>query len=69
MGCIIETENILLQVQADTWEEALVKSGELLVKSGYIKKGYIDKTIEGVKEFGPYIVYRPRTCPGACQAG
>ena len=30
MGCIIETENILLQVQADTWEEALVKSGELL---------------------------------------
>ena len=59
MGCIIETENILLQVQADTWEEALVKSGELLVKSGYIKKGYIDKTIEGVKEFGPYIVIGP----------
>ena len=55
MGCIIETENILL----DTWEEALVKSGELLVKSGYIKKGYIDKTIEGVKEFGPYIVIGP----------
>ena len=59
MEPIIETRNIRLQVHAEDWEEALRLSGGLLVDSGYITEKYIQMTIDGVKELGPYIVIGP----------
>lgn len=34
-------------------------SGQLLVNSNFIKKEYIDATIETVRKYGPYIVIAP----------
>lgn len=34
-------------------------SGQLLVNSSFIKKEYIDATIETVRKYGPYIVIAP----------
>lgn len=56
---IIEEKNILLQVHAQNWEEALRISGGLLVDSGYIEEKYVGMTIDTVKEMGPYIVIGP----------
>ncbi len=59
MSNTIEKENILLKVETSDWEDALRKSGQLLVDTGYITSAYIEATIENVKEFGPYIVLAP----------
>ena len=59
MSEVIATENIQLNVEADDWRDAMVKSGQLLIDSGYITKDYIDLTIQCVEENGPYIVITP----------
>ena len=45
MSKVIEAENIQLNVKADDWKDSMIKSGNLLVESGYITKDYIDLTI------------------------
>lgn len=52
-------ENVCLKVQAKDWRDAMRKSGELLVSSGFITEEYIDLTIQCVEELGPYIVIAP----------
>lgn len=59
MSKVIEAENIQLNVKADDWKDSMIKSGNLLVESGYITKDYIDLTIQCVEENGPYIVITP----------
>lgn len=56
---IIDRENIKLQVIATDWEDSVRQSGELLIKTGYILQGYIEDTVQSVKELGPYIVLTP----------
>ncbi|MBX4261175.1 PTS sugar transporter subunit IIA [Clostridium estertheticum] len=56
---IILSENINLNATAKDWVEAMRLSGQLLVNSNYITKGYIDLTIKTVEEYGPYIVIIP----------
>ena len=56
---IILEQNINLKVTAKDWIEAMTLSGQLLVNSNYITKGYIDLTIKNVEESGPYIVIMP----------
>lgn len=56
---IILAENINLKISAKNWIEAMKLSGQLLVNSNYITKGYIDLTIKTVEELGPYIVIIP----------
>ncbi|MGN0417470.1 PTS sugar transporter subunit IIA [Anaerostipes faecalis] len=56
---VIVAENIQLNVDADDWRDSMVKSGQLLVDSGYITRDYIDLTIKCVEENGPYIVITP----------
>lgn len=55
---LVTLERIGSQLQADTWQDAITKAGELLVKNGDIEYGYIDNMIDSVNELGPYI--RPR---------
>lgn len=59
MNNVIEAENIKLHVEAEDWKDAMIKSGDLMVRSGYITKDYIDLTIQCVEENGPYIVITP----------
>jgi ascorbate PTS system EIIA or EIIAB component len=52
-------QNVKLQATASDWVDAMKKSGQLLVDSGFITKEYIQLTIKSVEEFGPYIVIAP----------
>lgn len=56
---VMEAQNIQLGVEAADWKESMIRSGNLLVNSGYITKDYIDLTIKCVEENGPYIVITP----------
>lgn len=56
---IILDENIKLKVPAENWIDAMKSSGQLLVDSNFIKKEYIDATLDTVKKYGPYIVIAP----------
>jgi len=56
---IILDENIKLKVPSENWIDAMKSSGQLLVDSNFIKKEYIDATLETVKKYGPYIVIAP----------
>ena len=37
---VIAAENIKLKVEASDWKDSMVKSGQLLIDSGYITKDY-----------------------------
>ena len=52
-------QNVKLKAAASDWVDAMKKSGQLLVDSGFITKEYIQLTIKSVEEFGPYIVIAP----------
>lgn len=56
---LLKKENVKLQVDANTWEEAGRAAGALLVNNGGVEPKYIDAMIESVKKFGPYIVIAP----------
>lgn len=56
---VIESKNIALGIPAADWEDAMRKSGALLVDSGYITDHYIEMTVDCVRENGPYIVIAP----------
>lgn len=53
---VMKPELVALDYEATNWEDAVNKSGELLLQNGYIKESYIESMIETVKEVGPYIV-------------
>ena len=53
---LLKIKNISVNKHASTWEEAIKKSGELLLKNGYVEEGYITAMIDVVKEYGAYIV-------------
>lgn len=49
-------ENTRLGVDIDNWKDAVTYSANLLVEQGCAEKSYIDGILEGIKEFGSYIV-------------
>jgi transcriptional antiterminator/mannitol/fructose-specific phosphotransferase system IIA component (Ntr-type) len=54
------TENtISLGVSANTWEEAVRLSGNLMVKAGCVEPTFVDAMVEFVKTNGPYVVIAP----------
>ncbi|WIV11601.1 PTS sugar transporter subunit IIA [Proteiniborus sp. MB09-C3] len=53
---LITESSIELAVNAEDWEEAVRKGGELLERSGAVENRYIDAMINMVKEIGPYVV-------------
>ncbi|WP_164667872.1 PTS sugar transporter subunit IIA [Virgibacillus doumboii] len=56
---LLTESTISLQVEAADWEDAGVKAGELLLKNNSIKEDYIQRMLEAVHEYGPYIVIAP----------
>ena len=56
---IITLDNIQTNVEAKDWKDAVIKTGELLLKQGFVEKSYIDAMINKVEELGPYIVIAP----------
>ena len=53
---ILTEENILLNQSAETWEEAVIKGGEILLHNGYVSKKYVDSLAENIKKYGSYVV-------------
>lgn len=52
----LQDENILLNIEADDWQELITIVSQPLLKEAAITEKYIQAMIEAVKEFGPYIV-------------
>ncbi|SHK29273.1 PTS system IIA component, L-Asc family [Anaerobranca californiensis DSM 14826] len=59
MDKIIELRNIKTKVECVNWQQAIKEAGNLLVKSGYIKEGYVEEIIKTVETLGPYFVIIP----------
>ena len=53
---LLKKKNILLNYEADSWEEAIRAAGNILLKNSSITEEYIGNMIDNVKKFGPYIV-------------
>lgn len=53
---LLTEEFIQIDVQADTWEEAIEKASQNLLNKGYITQNYVYSMIKNVKQNGPYIV-------------
>lgn len=53
---LVRIDRIGSQLIASDWKEAIIRAGELLVKSGDIEYAYIENMINSVIEMGPYIV-------------
>ncbi len=53
---VLTKDTVMVNVEVDTWEQAIQIAGDLLYKNDYIEKRYIDSMIKVVKDIGPYIV-------------
>jgi len=52
---VLPTDNILLNVEAKTSEEAIRLAGSVLVKNGYVEETYIEKMIEREQSLTTYM--------------
>lgn len=53
---LLTEEFIQVDVEADTWQQAIEKASVNLLNKGYINKNYIQSMIRNVEQNGPYIV-------------
>ena len=53
---IVTEEFIKLNVECKNWEDAIRKAGEVLLNNKCVTNEFIEKSIENVKELGPYTV-------------
>ncbi|MCR2044480.1 BglG family transcription antiterminator [Anaerosalibacter massiliensis] len=56
---ILTADNIILDGSAKNWQDAIRKSGNILLEKDYIEERYITAMIENIKENGSYIVFAP----------
>lgn len=56
---LLNQSTVKLKADAENWQEAGRVAGKLLLDSNLIDEDYIERIIEGVYEFGPYIVIAP----------
>ena len=56
---IIRLDSIQTNLEAKNWKEAVIKTGEILLKQGFVKESYIEAMVNNVEELGPYIVIAP----------
>jgi mannitol/fructose-specific phosphotransferase system IIA component (Ntr-type) len=55
----LPVERILLNVEAEDWEDAVRKVGKVMVDTGVVEERYVDGMVATTKELGPYIVIAP----------
>ncbi len=56
LGKYLSVEHIRCKQEAGTWEEAIRMAAKPLLEDEHIQPSYVERTIEKVKELGPYIV-------------
>ena len=57
---LLSQDRVMVDYEADDWEDAVRQSGILLRDSGAVTDAYVDAMVENIKENGPYVVI----CPG-----
>lgn len=57
----IPAENIQLSDRTMDWSEAIREAARPLVENGKITKGYVNRMVEAVLEYGTYMVLTPET--------
>ena len=55
----VKISDIEIGVEASDWQDAVRKTGEVLVRNGRVKPEYVEDMIETVHKLGPYIVLGP----------
>lgn len=53
---ILKKEYIKLNVECNDWEEAIRVAGQTLINNEVVTNEYVENTINGIKELGPYVV-------------
>lgn len=53
---ILKKEYIKLNVECNDWEEAIRVAGQTLINNEVATNEYVENTINGIKELGPYVV-------------
>lgn len=56
---LLTADTISLGISANTWEEAVRLSGNLMVKAGCVEPEFVDAMVGFVKANGPYVVIAP----------
>lgn len=56
---LITEKTVRLNIEAEDWEDAVRKGGEILVENGFVAPSYVEAMVKNVKEVGPYIVIAP----------
>lgn len=56
LATLLRRENIIFDVEAKDWKEALRLSGEILVKNGSVLPEYVDDMVETVNRNGSYMI-------------
>lgn len=59
MKSMIALENILIDQQAASWQEAIRIAAQPLMNAGSITQAYVEQMIQSVEKLGPYIVLMP----------
>ena len=59
MAKLVSERDIELNVSVRDWQDAVEKSGAILVNNGYVTEGYVEAMVQTVKNLGPYIVVAP----------
>ncbi|MDO4311739.1 MAG: PTS sugar transporter subunit IIA [Eubacteriales bacterium] len=67
---LLSEERIMVDFQAEDWEDAVRQAGRLLYDTGAVEERYLDDMVENIKIHGPYIVIWPGTAlPHAEEGG
>ncbi|MDC7225153.1 MAG: PTS sugar transporter subunit IIA [Spirochaetales bacterium] len=56
---IVEKKAVICGLEVDTWEDAILKGGRILVDNGAASEDYLATIIRKCKDNGPYIVIAP----------
>ncbi|TQI77741.1 PTS system ascorbate-specific IIA component (L-Asc family) [Serratia fonticola] len=56
---LAHNDSILLQAEAQDWQQAVKIGVDLLVKAGVVEPRYFNAILAGIEQFGPYFVLAP----------
>lgn len=56
---LVHNQSILLQAEAQDWQQAVKIGVDLLVEAGVVEPRYFNAILAGVEQFGPYFVLAP----------
>ncbi len=56
---LIEEKALVCGLEADNWEEAVLRGGEILIRKGLATPRYLSSIVSKCRENGPYIVIAP----------